>query len=125
MVQTSIAYCSPVFRRCATSHFVHNHKRSRSGLLENRGSLQHFDHESRLVSKKIVSSPYAAKDLINNPNLRILRRNIRANLRKDCNQRVLSQERAFATHVRPSDQPDSFLLAKKEVIADKGSALLL
>src|SRR5436305_11368794 len=54
MVETGITEGNPIFRSCSTTYFIHNNKGSGSGILQNRRSFKHLNHERRLVSIEII-----------------------------------------------------------------------
>ena len=95
----------PVIGGRAATDFVEDDKRTRAGLIEDRGGFDHFDHEGRAASGKIVGRAHPAVQSVNDADAGAICRHIGADLRQNGNQRVLSQEGAFAGHIGAGQQP--------------------
>lgn len=84
-------------------------------MFKDAGCFHHLNHEGGLILEQVVCRPdleasqlhhlgrleptNPAKDLVDDPNLGVIRRNERTNLREYSDQSVLSEKGAFTTHV--------------------------
>ncbi len=76
------------------------------GLIENRGGLDHFDHEGGTAPRQIVGGADTTEKLADHADMGIARGHEGPGLRQHGDQRVLAQEGRFAGHVGPGQQPD-------------------
>ena len=53
-----------VLRSCASPNLIHNHKAPRCSVIQNSGSLQHLNHESRFIPEEIICRTHTTKHLI-------------------------------------------------------------
>ena len=74
-------------------------------LIEDRGGLDHLDHERRAPARQIVGRADAREQPVDDADVRARRRHERAHLRHHADQRVLAQKRRFAGHVGTGDEP--------------------
>jgi hypothetical protein len=99
---------------------------ARSGLVEDRGGLDHLDHEGRASARQIVGGADAREQPVDDADAGA-RRHEGAHLRQERDQRVLAQEGRLTRHVRAGDQPDRPASAppRREVagIGDEGLAV--
>ena len=90
----------------AAADFVEDHERVFAGLVEDRGGLDHFDHEGRTAAREIVGRADPRIKLVDDPDMGALRGHERAHLGKDGDQCILTQIGRFAGHVRAGHDRD-------------------
>lgn len=73
---------------------------------------------------KIVRCPHATEQPIDQCQGRRLSRDIAARLRKNHDQRILSQEGGFAAHIGAGDQPEPVFGTQTAIVGDKGLPFL-
>ena len=94
----------PVKRAGATANLVEDNEAARRGVVQNIGRLAHLHHEGGLPARQIVARPDAREDAVHQVNPRLHRRNERARVRQQHQQRHLADIRALARHVRPGNE---------------------
>jgi hypothetical protein len=97
----------PVIGRRAAPDLVEDHQAPRRRLREDRGGLDHLDHEGRPPARQIVRRADAAEQAVDEAHFRAARGDEAAGLGEHNDQRRLAQEGRFAAHVRPGDQPQA------------------
>ena len=75
--------------------------------VENGGGFHHLDHEGRASARQIVGGADAREQTVDNAELGALSPAQAAHLSQNNDERVLTQERRLAGHVRPGEQPDA------------------
>ena len=93
--------------RGAAADLVEDDQRARAGLVQDRGGLDHLDHEGRAPAREIVGGADAREQPVDDADMGRLRRHEGAHLRQHRDQRVLAQEGRLAGHVRAGDQADA------------------
>ena len=87
--------------------------------------LDHLHHEGALPGRQVVLRADAGEDAIHQPDARRLRRDERADLRQQRNQRDLPQVGRFARHIRPGQQQDLRVAGGKlGIVGDEGDLAL-
>lgn len=94
-------------QRGSTTNLVHDDERARRRLLEDRGRLDHFEHERASVAEQVVARAYAGEDTVDDPERHALGGHKRAALRQDGNHGRLPQKRALAALVGPGDDMEA------------------
>ncbi|KZL86673.1 hypothetical protein CI238_04254, partial [Colletotrichum incanum] len=129
VVQARVRDGRAVLRRRAPPDLVHDDKRPRRSAAQDLRRLHHLDHEGALVAVQVVGGPDAAEDGVDDTQLGVVGGHVATDLREDSDERVLPQERAFAGHVGPRDEPQSSngapAAADEAVVADEGAPLLV
>ena len=94
----------PVVGRSAAANFIQQDQRPRRRRVQDRRRLRHLDHESRAAARQIVARADAGEHAVDHAQPRRARRNERAHLRQNHDQRRLPQVGRLAAHVRPGQQ---------------------
>jgi hypothetical protein len=97
----------PVEGRGAAADLVEDDERARSGLVQDRGGLDHLDHEGRASAREIVGRADAREQPVDDADMGAGSGHEGAHLRQHRDQRVLAQEGRFTRHVRAGDQADA------------------
>ena len=113
----------PVEGRGAAADLVEDDEGARARLVEDRGGLDHLDHEGRAPAREIVGGADAAEQPVDHADMRRCRRHEAAHLRQHGDQRVLPQKRALAGHVGAGQEPEPAVLGEVAVVGAKGPRL--
>ena len=90
-----------VERRRAAADFIEHDEAARRRRVQDVGRLLHLHHERRLTAGDVVGRPDAREDAVDDRHLGVFRRDERADLREQGDERRLSQVGRLAAHVRP------------------------
>ena len=96
--------------------------------VEDRGGLDHLDHEGRAAAREIVGrADAAAEQPVDHAEMHGLRRDRRAGLREHGDERVLAQEGRLARHVGAGHDQDTraaaIIVAEPAIVADESRAV--
>ena len=105
--------------RCPTPDFIEDDQAPFRCVVENLGSLSHLHHKRRLTTREVIVCTNASKNAIHNSDMRCIRRNKRTNLRKQHNQRNLSQDRGLTSGIRTGDHMHRLFGVENRVIRDE------
>ena len=94
----------PVFRRSAAPDFVHNDKRFFRRRTEDVRGFRHLHEKGRFSAREIVRCTDAAKNSVDDAELRPFCRHKGARLREQCDERVLPEKCRLTGHVRSRDK---------------------
>ena len=93
--------------RGAAADLVEDDERARAGLVEDRGGLDHLDHEGGAAAGEIVGGADAGEERIDDADMGGFRRHEGPRLGEDGDQRVLAEEGRFAGHVGAGEEVDA------------------
>src|SRR4051794_23695876 len=103
----------------AAADLIENDETAWARLREDRGGLDHFDHERRPTTRKIVRRSDAAEQAVDDCEPNPGRRHEAAGLSEHRNESSLSKECRLAAHVRTGDQPKAIVRAHGKIVRDE------
>ena len=106
--------------RSAAPDLVHQHQAPFGRVVEDIGRFGHLDHEGRAPAREVVGRTDAREDLIDRPEARRFRRNERAHVRHQHDERDLAHVSGLAAHVGPGDEEQLALGREPRVVGDEG-----
>ena len=105
-----------VVGRGAASQFVEEHQTALRDVVHDVRRLAHFDHEGTFAHRDIVRSPHAGEDFVDHPHTCRVGGDERTDLRHQCDERRLAEQRTLTRHVRAGDDDDLLLLGVEQDI---------
>ena len=114
-----------VVSRGAAADLIEDDEALRRGLREDRGGLDHLDHEGGAAARQIVRSADAAEQAIDDPEPGAGGGDKGAGLGKDGDQRGLAEERRLAAHVWAGNQPQPVVRSEREIVGNEAVAAVL
>src|ERR1700687_1108159 len=88
----------------AASDFIEQDEARRRRVIEDRGDFAHFDEKCGAAASKIIASPNAREDAVNDGQLGLPRGNEAADLRHQDDKRRLPEIGGLAAHIRAGDE---------------------
>ena len=105
-----------VVGRGAASQFVEEHQTALRDVVHDVRRLAHFDHEGTFAHRDIVRSPHTRENLVDDSHTCRVGRDERTDLRHQCDERCLAQQRTLTRHIRAGDDDDLLLLGVEQDI---------
>ena len=114
----------PVIGRRSAPDLVENDDGAVVGLVQDRGGLDHLDHEGRAAPREVVGRADPAEDLADDADMGAGGGHETARLGEKRNQGILAEECRLAGHVRAREQPERARLRAADiaVVGDEGLA---
>ena len=94
----------------------------RRRLREDRGGLDHLDHEGRAAAREIVRRADAAEQAVDDADRGARGGDEAAGLGEHGDQRGLAQEGRLAAHVGAGDQPQPVVGPERQIVGDEALA---
>ena len=105
-----------------SSDLVQNHQAAGRGVMEDVRGLGHFHHKRALALKQIIRRANAREDSVRQSDPRGFGRNKSPHLSHQHDQGRLSQIRALAGHIGPTDDHETAIrLPQIQIVGDKSS----
>ena len=112
----------PVIGRRAAADLVEDYKGFLGGAVQDRGRLDHLDHEGGTPARQVVGRADTAEQPVDHADDGGFRRNEKPGLCHHGNMGVLTQKGRFAGHVWTGDKPDVARFAEMAVIRNEALA---
>ena len=93
--------------RRSPAHFIEDHEAARGRLIQDRGGLDHFDHESGPPAREIIRGTDAREDPVSETEPHRSRWHETTGLRENDRERGLAQVGGLARHVGAGDEQET------------------